>query len=451
MQAAHPGLEQRLMSRSSSNRKADTRFVIWSFFLAVLIHLLAMGAVTARFGAQSFYSENEQARIAWSLASGHGFSSPWPNTPFLPTAQQPPLYPWLLAAIFRLFGLYTLASFWATATINASLSGLTATLIYRAGVKHFDRCTALLATAGWLSLAIMVRFWESVLSALLVVLALLLLPENDNDQPSLFRWLALGTLTGVAMLSNTSLAAVFIPFLAWLWFRERQAGRASTGKMFAAVGVCFLILLPWTVRNYVVFHRLIPVRDNLGLELWVGNHEGVTWICDYGNQFPADHPEEYNRFGEIAFFEARGKVAVDFIRSHPGEFVHLFVQRVVYFWTAPPENSNYMTPVWALVAVLSMVGAVLAIKKKRKYAVPWLLALSLFPLVYYVAHPLAIYRHPIEPLILLTASYTLSVGLRAYFRAHPRGLPWLSQIFENTITSDDQPGDPLLNANNQAR
>jgi len=26
-------------------------------------------------------------------------------------------------------------------------------------------------------------------------------------------------------------------------------------------------------------------------------------------------------------------------------------------------------------------------------------------------------------------------------------LPWLSQIFENTITSDDQPGDPLLNAN----
>jgi len=49
------------------------------------------------------------------------------------------------------------------------------------------------------------------------------------------------------------------------------------------------------------------------------------------------------------------------------------------------------------------------------------LALSLFPLVYYVAHPLAIYRHPIEPLILLTASYTLSVGLRAYFRAHPRG------------------------------
>ena len=183
----------------------------------------------------------------------------------------------------------------------------------------------------------------------------------------------------------------------------------------------------------------------------MGNHDGVTWICDYGNQFPADHPEGYNRFGEIAFFEARGKIAVDFIRSHPGQFLHLFVQRVAYFWSAPPENSNYMTPVWALVAVLSMIGAVLAIKKKGKYGVPWLLALALFPLVYYVAHPLAIYRHPIEPLILLTAGYTLSVGLRACFVAYPRRLRWLTGCFENTITSDDQPGDPLLNADNQAR
>jgi len=253
--------------------------------LPSLIHLLAMGAVTARFGAQSFYSENEQARIAWSLASGHGFSSPWPNTPFFPPPSSRLSIRGCGCNLPALRALY-LASFWATATINATLSGLTATLIYRAGVKHFDRCTALLATAGWLSLAIMVRFWRSVLSALLVVLALLLLPENDNDQPSLFRWLALGTLTGVAMLSNTSLAAVFIPFLAWLWFRERQAGRASTGKMFAAVGVCFLILLPWTVRNYVCLPPLDTGTRQPRTRVVVGNHEGVTWICDYGNQFP---------------------------------------------------------------------------------------------------------------------------------------------------------------------
>src|ERR1700749_788481 len=47
--------------------------------------------------------------VARALASGHGFSSPvWPITG--PTAMVPPLYTFLLAGIFKLFGIYTLTS-----------------------------------------------------------------------------------------------------------------------------------------------------------------------------------------------------------------------------------------------------------------------------------------------------------------------------------------------------
>jgi hypothetical protein len=34
--------------------------------------------------------------------------------------------------------------------------------------------------------------------------------------------------------------------------------------------------LPLTVRNYVVFDKLIPLRDNFFLELWIGNRDGAT-------------------------------------------------------------------------------------------------------------------------------------------------------------------------------
>ena len=48
----------------------------------------------------------EMGRIGASLASGHGFSNPFgPATG--PTAWEPPLYPYLIAGVFRVFGIYS--------------------------------------------------------------------------------------------------------------------------------------------------------------------------------------------------------------------------------------------------------------------------------------------------------------------------------------------------------
>src|ERR1700689_238443 len=59
----------------------------------------------------------ESGNIAHSLATGQGFASPFRvNTG--PTAWMPPVYPLLLAAIFRIFGPYPFSSFLAAALFN---------------------------------------------------------------------------------------------------------------------------------------------------------------------------------------------------------------------------------------------------------------------------------------------------------------------------------------------
>jgi hypothetical protein len=53
----------------------------------------------------------ETGRIARSLASGHGFGSPffgWTG----PTAWMGPIYPAMVAGVFKIFGIYTAASAW---------------------------------------------------------------------------------------------------------------------------------------------------------------------------------------------------------------------------------------------------------------------------------------------------------------------------------------------------
>src|SRR5215471_3009289 len=86
---------------------------------------------------RNFYRYNEPSHIAWSVVDGAGYSSPWANTVPMPTAQQPPVYPYLLAGVFKLAGSYSYLSLLIAVGLNAAFSALTAVLILRIGNRMF--------------------------------------------------------------------------------------------------------------------------------------------------------------------------------------------------------------------------------------------------------------------------------------------------------------------------
>ena len=71
-----------------------------------------------------------------SIAQGHGFSSPYEGSTG-PTAWEPPLYPYLMAGVFKLFGIYTHASAWVLLSINSLFATLTCIPIYRIAQRTF--------------------------------------------------------------------------------------------------------------------------------------------------------------------------------------------------------------------------------------------------------------------------------------------------------------------------
>jgi len=352
-----------------------------------------------------FYEYNEPSRIAWAVVSGYGYSSPWPRTPLLPTAQQPPVYPLLVAGIFRILGAYSVSSLWTVVILNAIFSALTAVAILQIGKRTFGTSVGVLAAWVWswwlYEAAISIRVWESSLSALLLATALLLLPELGGSRRSL--WLIFGLLAGVAVLNNTSLLAVFPFFWLWLWINCRRL-QSCNKQLLASIGICILTLVPWTIRNYVTFYRLMPIRDNLGLELWIGNHEGEARLN--GDDF-LRMVAEYNRLGEMRFMDTKRQLAAQFIRQHPGSFLRLSVQRFYKFWTAPDGSA------WILVGPLAWLGMFLALWQKGLTAVRYAIVIVMFPFVYYITHTGSMYRHPAEPVILVLAAYASVSTLQA--------------------------------------
>src|SRR5215471_11753363 len=134
----------------------------------------------------------EMGRIAASLASGHGFSSPF-GPPTGPTAWEPPFYPYVMAGVFLLFGVYSKASAFVLLTLNSAFSALTSIPIFLIAKRVFSEKVAVGSAWAWALLPNVMFWstrwiWETSLSALLLAVVLwLALTMEDRD--GLWPWI----------------------------------------------------------------------------------------------------------------------------------------------------------------------------------------------------------------------------------------------------------------------
>jgi hypothetical protein len=185
-----------------------------------------------------------------------------------------------------------------------------------------------------------------------------------------------------------------------------------------AAGAIVLFCVPWTVRNFAVFHHFIPLRSPLGLQLWLGNNDQVR--DDFsGWLHPIDNIAErakYVRMGEVAYMNEKQREAIRWMLSHPGREVALFKDRLIATWAGTPHPLRDFTSAplliqtvflsnWLVTAgMLLGIGAFYFDARLRIYAVP----VTAFPIVYpfaaYLSQALLRYRYPIDPMVLVLAA-----------------------------------------------
>lgn len=366
----------------------------------------------------------ETGNIAMSLASGKGFSSPTRHNTG-PTAWLPPVYPALIAAIFRVFGIFTLRAFYAAVALNILCSVTTCVPIYFAANRIAGTGVASLAAWLWVFYpsAVVMPFqwiWETSLSALLaatILWATIALAKTQRTR----HWAAYGLLWGFALLSNPALGAVLPLLLGWLAYRELRDPQA--GAQFArpalALGVAVLCCVPWTIRNYAEFHRVIPLRSNFPFELWIGNNEVFDPHSPDINARVTRYEQArlYGRLGETAFMQEKWDVATEFIRTHKRLEVRLTWWRFLSFWLGSfrPLQDFRRAETWLQgVLVLSLltglgsgIGIVVLWRRRSPCTFPAAAFILAFPLVYYITHASLRYRHPIDPIVLILTAVAI--------------------------------------------
>src|SRR5580704_17919346 len=90
----------------------------------------------------------EMGRIGAAIASGRGFSDPF-DAATGPTAWEPPLYPYVIAGVFHVFGIYSRASAFVLLSINSIFSALTCVPIFLIAKRIFSEKVAVGAAWTW--------------------------------------------------------------------------------------------------------------------------------------------------------------------------------------------------------------------------------------------------------------------------------------------------------------
>jgi 4-amino-4-deoxy-L-arabinose transferase-like glycosyltransferase len=395
---------------------------IFAVALLVRIGLLASGIAARPHSAGHIPFLNETGCIARAIAEGRGFSSPLIINSG-PTAWTTPLYPYLLASIFKIFGIETLRSEIAIKVCNDLFSALVCFPLYAVGKKLFGTIVGALSAWVWAFLSSAIYFanawvWDTSLSALALT-AVLWATYEMEERPNVGLWAAYGALCAVAVLVNAALLAVLPGLLCYLAYRVRRLGVTWIKLPVVAVLAFAIGVSPWIIRNQIVFHGQVLFKSTFGVALWLGNNPQVpdTWSWWLHPTENAEEAAEYRRMGEVPYMQEKEKLAFAFINAHPADALRFDFRRFMYTWT---ESWEPIADVWHLsalpilltvcwnylFALLALVGLLLARRAAPIRYLPLLIICVFFPLLFYVSVSTPRYRHPIDPALTLLAVYS---------------------------------------------
>ncbi|MBI1975902.1 MAG: glycosyltransferase family 39 protein [Candidatus Omnitrophica bacterium] len=299
-------------------------------------------------------------RLAVNILEGHGFTA-MDASPFAPTAVRPPLYPLWIAFVYFIFGQNLMPLFYSQTVLGA----LTIPIVYLIGKEAHSEKTGLLG-AFLFAIHPYPQFYATclfaeVLYSFLLACAILFLCKAWKRPDWSKGWWISGILMGLAALTRSELFLYPLLLIMLAFFLKREK------KFLLMKGVAIfsismgLVLLPWTVRNFVHYKKVIPISDSFyGMIFMVTTldeteydqkqHPSAFYIQppSYAANYPMivkmfevfSDPKNFNRINEIAAYDRQAfAIGVEKIKKTPIRYLLNRIKELPYLWI---ESGNYL-------------------------------------------------------------------------------------------------------------
>jgi hypothetical protein len=397
-----------------------SRFVVSVFVLGLVVRVALVVAV----GDTHHPKMYEHGMIAHNLYVGNGFAMHWPYEPLdstriavlqAPVAHEgafiPPLSPYEIYAAYLLFGETPTAAL-ALMLINAMLGAITLVLLYYTTLRlASDRAARIVSgfASVFLPAALVVTSFSGSAIYHLLAVAVLYLSLSVIQVGKVGTVLALSACAGLLTMARSEfllLGAIMLP-LAVLVSRSSTIRRHRLSYAVLGVVVFSAVVAPWTIRNYLLFDRFVPVVSHPWFEIWRGNNRIVADAkfleptCDWVN--PREFPALVHRMDSIPYdrtFEPRvndlfKSEATTFMLASPLTFVKLAFKKALFLITVDASDATARNPLYLLL-MLPSIGAIIVgmVRMARVRLLRAELSIAVLFVVYHVGLTIMTYPLP---------------------------------------------------------
>ncbi len=259
-----------------------------------------------------------------------------------------PLYIYFLGLIYTIFGHSLLAARIAGHLIGLFSIGFT----YKIAEKVFDKRAAVLA-AGIHALYPLAVYFESELMVepLLTILleASVLALLSAGHQQGYCRYAFSGLLMGLAAITKPVILPLVIVVAGYIYLRSGGVKKMANSFILFMAGV-MLVILPVTVRNYVVSKDVVLVASSGGINFYIGNNSradgltasvpeiGANWQIEDIRYLAEKEAGQSLKPSEVSdYWYRKGR---QWIFENPSDFAMLYVKKIYFFMNNYEVSNN---------------------------------------------------------------------------------------------------------------
>jgi len=391
------------------SEKKNTHILITILFLALILRIGFVLNLPLEF-IQKWESDAGVYRsIAVNLINTHTYG----REVGIADAQDPPLYPFFLALIYKLFGAEKTGII-VIRLVQSFLGVLTCLLVYLIATRIFNQKIGILS-----SLIVAVHpaiiaytglhLTETLFIFLLSLFVLYFIKSYFVYSISTKDTFLCGLFWSLTVLNREELLLfpIFI-ILGLFWIGKEFKSVAKYAIVFLAGAL--IILGPWITRNYINFHKFVPVTKGGGEVLYVSNYldPGEKWTPD-GERFHRILQDAKINI-HSSYVKETIKNLKDMLRYRPFEYLDMLWKKFKELWLHP--SGLYQIPIKSLkityllihylLLCLCGIGIINSFALKNQKIIP-LILLLVYVTIFHVLilFPLARYMLPFLPYVFI--------------------------------------------------
>ncbi|MGO4545095.1 glycosyltransferase family 39 protein [Paenibacillus sp. 2TAB23] len=377
-------------------------YIILLSALALRLYYIFSNSFPPLVGDAMFYSKMAKQFLETGIL---GYNSTEPN------GYVTPGFPLVLSAVYGLFGTDQLG----VQLLQVAFSVLTIWVVYRIAQKYLSETFSLISAACMVIYPGFIYanglLLTEVTFTLMLASFLLMLLEGLQRGRSL-TLIAAGILLGFSVMVRPTPAILVLPLA--LYFAIKLPSKKLVFRALFYVGFCsFIVVLPWWIRNFMLFGEpvLFATSGNNPL-LWGVHPYSIGWEDTFDSIYQL-HPTELERnalWGE--------KAKEMFLSQLPqtGFIKWFLIGKLNGFWRIPwVENGEiahifekWRNPLHLLFVAGGWLGLMVSVL--RKHAIAWMaLVIVIYTIMHQIMLPIPRYAYPIMPYMIIFFCYGMSL------------------------------------------